>query len=281
MPTPPTARNALNEFGIDAICRDVADGKSLTAIAISVGTPIGSIVTWLAADPDRSARATAARRATAWYWDEQAERELREAEPTTEGIAKALELASHYRWRASKISPREYGEKIDLHHGGTVSLRPAPIDTSKLTDEQREVFRTVLLLAQARDPGIDGGCPGDDVMFKSAPSGGDTTLQMCTVYLVAIIRVTPTKNGGLAFPRGFRAKAIMPKVRSQPSRGGEIGWREPERHHCRGLASRPTCNVPKNIAKVIWMDTALVRMGPGLDRSPARLTQAKQCAAQL
>jgi transposase len=156
MPTPPTARDALNEFGIDAICQDVSDGKSLTAIAKSVGTTIGSICTWLAADPERSARATAARRTTAWYWDEQAERELREAEPTTEGIARARELASHFRWRSSKINPRDYGDKVDVNHAGAIGIRPAPIDTSKLTVEQREVFREILLLAQARGQEIEG-----------------------------------------------------------------------------------------------------------------------------
>lgn len=111
MPTPPTAREAFDALGIDAVCDLILDGKSQREIGAIAGASGGSFSAWLAADPGRSARANEARRATSWHWDEKAEQELREAPLTTEGIARARELASHFRWRASKIDPR-YGDRV-------------------------------------------------------------------------------------------------------------------------------------------------------------------------
>ena len=111
MAPPPVAREALDAFGIDALCDLIADGVSLTAIAEKIGVAKGSLLTWISAESDRSARVTGARRATAWHWDELAESEIRNARLTSEGIAQARELASHFRWRASKIDPR-YGERV-------------------------------------------------------------------------------------------------------------------------------------------------------------------------
>lgn len=111
MPTPPTAREAFDALGIDAVCDLILDGKSQREIGAIAGATAGSFRTWLSEDAARSARATEARRNTACHWDEQAEAELREAPLTTEGIAKARELASHFRWRASKIDPR-YGDRV-------------------------------------------------------------------------------------------------------------------------------------------------------------------------
>lgn len=111
------ARDALDAHGIDAVCEAVADGKTLTAIAQDVGVSIGSLSAWLDADPERSARAREARKATARMWDEKAEQRLDSAADPFE-LAKARELASHFRWRASKIAPGDYGDRLTTEHTG-------------------------------------------------------------------------------------------------------------------------------------------------------------------
>jgi hypothetical protein len=112
----PVASEALDAYGVDAICADVADGKSLTAISTACKVSIGSLLTWLAADAERSARVNEARRVTAWYWDERAEGVLAAAPGEVVEISRAREIASHYRWRASKISPTAYGDKTAIQN---------------------------------------------------------------------------------------------------------------------------------------------------------------------
>lgn len=150
MPTPPTAREALDRLGIDAFCDEIANGKSLTKIAEMVGCNIASVSNWLSSDPQRSARALQARTNAAWYWDEQAEQELRDAKRTPEDVAIARELAQHFRWRSRVTDPANYGDKVDLHHRGAIAVASIPIEMQKLSIEQRETVRDVLLLASPR-----------------------------------------------------------------------------------------------------------------------------------
>jgi transposase len=107
------AQAALTEFGIDTICERIHEGDFLRDIAIRIGVSIGSLSAWLAADPERSARAREARRATAQLWEEKAAQVIEDAEDAFE-LAKARELAHQYRWKASKMNPREYGDKLEL-----------------------------------------------------------------------------------------------------------------------------------------------------------------------
>ena len=111
MPGEPVARNKLDEFGVDAICAAVSDGTSLTAISAQVGVSIGSLLTWINADAERSARVADVRRHTAWYWDERAQTVIEAAKADPVEMSRARELASHFRWRASKISPA-YGDRV-------------------------------------------------------------------------------------------------------------------------------------------------------------------------
>lgn len=114
----------LDDKGIESVCDDIADGKSLTAIAAASSVSIGTLLNWIEADPERSARAREARALVARQWDEKAEQVL-EAAPDAFGLAKARELASHYRWRASKIGAREYGDKVQ-HANDPDNPMPAP-----------------------------------------------------------------------------------------------------------------------------------------------------------
>lgn len=118
----------LRDEAIEELCDRVEGGESIAQIAESLGVPNSTVLRWIEADPQRSARATRAREKSARTWDEKAEQELRQAgDPFA--LSRAKELAQHYRWRASKIAPREYGDKLEL--GGEVGLKSLPDEQMK------------------------------------------------------------------------------------------------------------------------------------------------------
>ena len=103
----------LEAVGIEALCDMVIEGMMLREVARKVGAPIMSMMDWIEADPARKARMRQARERSAQLWEEKAEQLLSDAdEPFM--LSRAKELAHHYRWRASKIAPRSYGDKVEL-----------------------------------------------------------------------------------------------------------------------------------------------------------------------
>lgn len=116
----------LNALGIEGVCAEIVERGTMTKAAIAIGVSIGSLISWIEANPERSARARSVREHMASYWDEQAETVLMESVDTL-GVAKARELAQHYRWRASKIAPRQYGDKLQVD---------ASVGLHQLSDEQ-------------------------------------------------------------------------------------------------------------------------------------------------
>lgn len=122
----------VDAIGLDSICASLSDGKTLTAIADEIGVSIGTLLAWLAADAERSARAREARSLSARIWDEKAESEIAGARDPFE-LSRAKELAHHYRWRAAKTAPKDYGEKIAI--GGADDL-PAIQSETTFSDAQ-------------------------------------------------------------------------------------------------------------------------------------------------
>jgi hypothetical protein len=74
-------------------------------IAEKWGVTRSAIFQWVESDPERSARAREARAQTGQIWDQEGTKVLSSLpdDATPGQIARARELASHYRWRASKI----------------------------------------------------------------------------------------------------------------------------------------------------------------------------------
>lgn len=107
------AREKLDQLGVEWLCNQIIDGQSQTSIAQSVGVSLATLSNWIAADIERSARVREARIASSRAYDEKAERALMDARDPFE-LAKARELASHYRWKASKTNPKEYGERVEI-----------------------------------------------------------------------------------------------------------------------------------------------------------------------
>lgn len=143
------ATEKLDQLGVDALCDRICAGESQTAIARDLDIGVATLCRWIAADVERSARVREARISAARSFDDLAEYELRSAADTFE-LAKARELASHYRWKASKADPRGYGEKIEIDQKTTLT---------DLTEEQINAKLAKLLesSAEAGDAPPTGG----------------------------------------------------------------------------------------------------------------------------
>lgn len=117
-------RSKLDAIGIEEVCEKIEADNSLAEIARGYGISGNALTSWLDADPERSARARASRERAARTCDDEALNAINalNAASSTAEVAKARELAHHYRWRASKRNPREYGDKLDLNHSGKVEL---------------------------------------------------------------------------------------------------------------------------------------------------------------
>lgn len=118
------ATEKLDQLGVDAFCDRICAGETQHAIAQSLGVGVATVCRWIAADPERSARVREARIAAARAYDEMAEQGLMNAEDPFQ-LAKAKELAHHYRWKSAKADPRQYGDKVQQEltgpDGGPVS----------------------------------------------------------------------------------------------------------------------------------------------------------------
>ena len=136
----PSAKEKLNALGVDGICEFISEGLTLTAIAQQIGVSIGSLIGWIEAEPERSARVREARSASARIWDEKAVEVIEDAADPFE-LTKARELAQHYRWRASKTAPREYGDRqqIDVNDITPKSQAQVDIELAALIDKAKRV----------------------------------------------------------------------------------------------------------------------------------------------
>ena len=124
----PTIAERIEAFGIEAVCERLANGVTMTAVAEEIGVTVGKLSQWIASDEEHSARAREARIHAARLWDEKALSVIEQALDPFE-LQRAKELAHHYRWRASKTAPKEYGDKVTQEHtgadGGPIQARIA------------------------------------------------------------------------------------------------------------------------------------------------------------
>lgn len=115
------AVDKIDAIGLDAIIDMIYDGNMLSDIARKIGVSKSSLNEWYS-QGERLARINAARIAAAERWDELAVQVLTEAPSDKNEIARARELAQHYRWRASKLSPKLYGDRLTTEHTGTPAV---------------------------------------------------------------------------------------------------------------------------------------------------------------
>jgi len=124
------AQSKLDAIGIEAICDQMAECKSLRVIAQDAGVGLGTLTTWLANFPEQYARAR----------DAQAERFAEEiiqiaddgsndTYQTENGpaidhdvIARSRLRVDARKWLASKMAPKKYGDKVAV--GGADDMPP-------------------------------------------------------------------------------------------------------------------------------------------------------------
>lgn len=118
----------LELYGEEWVIDQILAEQTLSAICATVGTGASSYFRWLDAAEGRLDRVNDARRKCAQVWEERAETVIREAKTSFE-LTKARDLAHHYRWRASKIAPRQYGDKVtqEITGAGGAPLMPTQI----------------------------------------------------------------------------------------------------------------------------------------------------------
>lgn len=92
------------------------------------------------ADPHFAAKCARAREAQADLMDE---RILEVADNCTPETAQADRVKiSAYQWRASKLAPKKYGDKVVNEHSGPNGGPIQHIDLSQATDEQLKAFES-------------------------------------------------------------------------------------------------------------------------------------------
>jgi hypothetical protein len=104
---------------------------SYAKIAEKWGCTARQIQLWIDGDSERFRLAELARKAAADHCDREALRVLEEIPDngTVAQVARAREIASHLRWRASKRDPAKYAEKIKVENVNT-------FDPALMTDAQ-------------------------------------------------------------------------------------------------------------------------------------------------
>lgn len=105
----------------DYILEALMNGASLRQICETEGMPNrGTIIRWVKEIPDFAAKYAHAREAQADIMDEKI---LEEAEKVTPETAAAARVKiDAYKWRAAKLKPKVYGDKLQQEHSGEVGL---------------------------------------------------------------------------------------------------------------------------------------------------------------
>jgi hypothetical protein len=99
----------------DEICDRLLEGESMRQICSAEHMPNrATVLRWMAANQDFAAMCARAREEQADLMDDLILDEARQATPDTAQVAKVR--ISAYQWRASKLAPKKYGDK--LQHTG-------------------------------------------------------------------------------------------------------------------------------------------------------------------
>lgn len=133
------------------ICQQIAGGKSLREICEAEGMPSRETVrVWLAEDGTFSGQYAQAREEQADFY---ADEIVSIADEAKDANLARVRIDAR-KWKASKLDPKRYGDKLDLNHSGSVSM---------LSEEQLE-SRVAQLLGKAGigvAPGGDGTTEGE------------------------------------------------------------------------------------------------------------------------
>jgi hypothetical protein len=106
----------------NAICDELTEGRSLRQICASEGFPNRqSVLNWLAANEGFSAKYARAREQQADLMDDKI---IEAAEACDEDNYQSTKVKiGAYQWRASKLAPKKYGDKVENIHNGSVGVQ--------------------------------------------------------------------------------------------------------------------------------------------------------------
>jgi hypothetical protein len=111
--------SVFTEALADEICGRLSDGESLRRICEDAGMPNRrTVLRWLEADEAFASKYARARESQADLMDDLI---LDVAECCTPETAAADRVKiGAYQWRAAKLAPKKYGDKVDVQHSGQV-----------------------------------------------------------------------------------------------------------------------------------------------------------------
>lgn len=123
----------------DEICGHLIDGLSLRKICTRAGMPDRrTVLRWLDARPEFAAKYARARESQGDLMDDLI---LEAAEGANSDNAAAVRVKiDAYKWRASKLQPKKYGDSVQMKHSGAIGR----FDASKYTDEQLDQLEAAL-----------------------------------------------------------------------------------------------------------------------------------------
>lgn len=103
----------------DEICNLLIEGQSMVKICEREGMPSrATVLRWMAKDADFATKCARARELQADLMDDKI---LDTADASTSETAAADRVKiSAYQWRASKLAPKKYGDRLDLNHSGSI-----------------------------------------------------------------------------------------------------------------------------------------------------------------
>ena len=119
-----TAQERLELLDEAEVMDAIRSGVLIRNIAKAIGVSLSALQAWLKA-PLRTASYIQARTDAAQAYDELAETAILSAPASPMELARARELASHYRWRAKVLNPNTYGDKVQatVTHDVVAELR--------------------------------------------------------------------------------------------------------------------------------------------------------------
>ena len=101
----------ISQIDIEKLLDHISDGKTYREMATEFDVKLSTLSDFIA-KPEHSARVKEALRLSADTYADKAEQVLIDAKGTKEEIMRARELSQYYKWKASKRSPKDYGDKI-------------------------------------------------------------------------------------------------------------------------------------------------------------------------
>ena len=131
----------------DAICEAIIEGGALYRICEQEGFPSeNTVYRWIEEKPEFREKYARAREL---QQDREADKIVVIADETTDPNKARLQIDAR-KWRASKLAPKKYGDRLDLNHSGSIQ---------QLSDEQLDA-RLTELLGKSR-AGIAAGGSGE------------------------------------------------------------------------------------------------------------------------